>query len=268
VAALIALAAIALAGAFWLTLRVLRAKWTAETELAYVGRRLLEVQDGERTRIAGELHDGVSQQLAVVALKLDSLEYRLVGSARQRADIALLSQRVRTIAADLQQMTRGLHPARLQHLGLVSSVRALAHEMEHDQIHINVDAPEWPASLPNEVALSLYRVAQEALHNATKHSGSNNISVSFRREAHGLSLIVSDKGVGFSPQTGSFAGLGIVSMRERLRTVGGSLNIVAAPGQGTTVRATVPRTGIVSRVDTRPRLTGSTESSAPVMELQ
>jgi len=156
--------------ALWLTLRILRGKWAAETELAFLGRRLLEVQEGERARIASELHDGISQQLAVVALKLDSLEYRLVGSAGQRADIGLLAQRVRTIAADLQQLTRGLHPARVQHLGLVSSVRALAREMEHDQIHIDVDAPEWPANLPSEVALSLYRVAQEALHNATKHS--------------------------------------------------------------------------------------------------
>jgi len=253
--------------ALWLMLRILRGKWTAETELAYLGRRLLEVQEGERARIASELHDGISQQLAVVALKLDSLEYRLVGSAGQRADIGLLAQRVRTIAADLQQLTRGLHPARVQHLGLVSSVRALAREMEHDQIHIDVDAPEWPANLPSEVALSLYRVAQEALHNATKHSGSNSITVSFRRESNGLSLIVSDKGVGFTPQTGS-GGLGIVSMRERLRTIGGSLSVVAAPGQGTTIRATVPRQGAPSRFRQYTGLATATDSGPPTLGLR
>jgi len=266
-AILVAIIAASLVIALWLALRILRGKWTAETELACLGRQLLDVQEAERSRIAAELHDGISQQLAVVALKLDSLEYRLVGSARQRADIGLLAQRVRTIAADLQQVTRGLHPARLQHLGLVSSVRALAREMEHDQIHIEVDAPEWPASLPNEVALSLYRVAQEALHNATKHSGSNSITVSFRHESDGLSLIVSDKGVGFVPQSG-FGGLGIVSMRERLRTIGGSLSIIAAPGQGTTIRATVPRRGAPSRFQRYTGLGISGQSGQAGLELQ
>jgi len=149
----------------------------------------------------------------------------------------------------------------------VSSVRALAREMEHDQVHIEVDAPEWPASLPNEVALSLYRVAQEALHNATKHSGSNSITVSFRRESDGLSLIVSDKGVGFIPQSGS-GGLGIVSMRERLRTIGGSLSIIAAPGQGTTIRATVPRHGPQSRIQQYTGLGISSKSGVTGLELQ
>jgi len=146
-------------------------------------------------------------------------------------------------------------------------VRALAREMEHDQIHIDVDAPEWPASLPNEVALSLYRVAQEALHNATKHSGSNSITVSFRHESDGLSLIVSDKGVGFVPQSG-FGGLGIVSMRERLRTIGGSLSIIAAPGQGTTIRATVPRRGAPSRFQRYTGLGISGQSGQAGLELQ
>jgi signal transduction histidine kinase len=228
-------------------LRILRAKLNAEAELARLGGRLLEVQEEERVRIAGELHDGISQQLAVVALKLDSLEYRLVGSAGQRADIAILAQRIRTIASDLQQVTRGLHPARLQHLGLVQSVRALAREMEHDKMRIDVSASDWPANVPSDVALSLYRVAQEALHNAAKHSHAKSVAVAFRNEHDALTLIVTDRGVGFTPQTtGDFNGLGIVSMRQRLRNIGGTLTLTAAPGQGTTIQASVPRRAVAN----------------------
>jgi len=246
--ALTLIVAAALLLALWSAVRTLRAKSNAEAELAYLGGRLLEVQESERARIARELHDGISQQLAVVALKLESLEHRLTGSAGQRADIGLLSQRVRSIATELQQVTHGLHPARLKHLGLVSSVRALASEMEHNEVHIEVSETGWPVILPNDVTLSLYRVAQEALHNATKHSCSKAISVSFSSDHDGLSLVVADRGIGFTPQSsGDFGGLGIVSMRQRLRTIGGSLTITALPGLGTKVHASVPIRGQVWR---------------------
>jgi signal transduction histidine kinase len=154
----------------------------------------------------------------------------------------LLARRVRGIADELQHITRGLHPARLQHLGLVPSLRALAREMEHGQVRIDVAEFEWPNNLPGDVALSLYRVAQEAIHNAIKHSASRSILVSLRREHDELSLVVSDNGVGFTPRfSGSLAGLGIPSMRHRLRNIGGSLSIVSAPGQGTTVNASLSR---------------------------
>lgn len=237
---LIVLAAAVVLTGFWCGMRAFRAKLDAEAELAELGGRLLDVQESERSRIASELHDGISQELAVVALNLDDMEDRLTGSSGQRAEIMLLARRVRGIADELQQITRGLHPARLQHLGLVPSLRALAAEMGHGQVSIEVAESAWPADLPAEVALSLYRVAQEAIHNAIKHSGSGSILVSLRREHEELSLVVSDNGIGFSPRfTGSLNGLGIPSMRHRLKNIGGSLNIVSAPGQGTSVNASL-----------------------------
>jgi len=237
---LIVLAAAILLTAFWCGVRTLRAKLDAEAELAQLGGRLLDVQESERSRIASELHDGISQELAVVALNLDDMEDRLTGSSGQRAEIMLLARRVRGIADELQHITRGLNPARLQHLGLVPSLRALAAEMQHGQVCIEVAEHGWPTDLPADVALSLYRVAQEAIHNAIKHSGSGSILVSLRREGDELSLLVSDNGVGFTPRfTGSLNGLGIASMRHRLRHIGGSLSIVSAPGQGTTVNASL-----------------------------
>jgi len=172
------LAAAVLLTAFWCGMRTFRAKQDAEAELAQLGGRLLDVQESERSRIASELHDGISQELAVVALNLDDMEVRLTGSSGQRAEIMLLARRVRRIADEIQHITRGLHPARLQHLGLVPSLRALAAEMQHGQVCIEVAEHGWPTDLPADVALSLYRVAQEAIHNAIKHSGSGSILVS------------------------------------------------------------------------------------------
>jgi len=219
------------------------ARQAAEEDLARLGGGLLQVQEAERARIARELHDGISQQLAVVALELDALQSRLPDSDRQhRAEVAVLAQGVRTIAADLHQVTRGLHPARLEHLGLVPAVRALAHDMEQHKLRIDVIESDWPGSLPSVVALSLYRVAQEALHNAAKYSRADTVSVVFRGEEGALTLTIADPGVGFDLHgAGSPAGLGIVSMRQRLRTIGGSLTITSAPGQGTRVQARLPR---------------------------
>jgi signal transduction histidine kinase len=240
---LIVAALAALLIGLWSAARARRGRRLAEEELARLGGGLLKVQEAERARIARDLHDGISQQLAVVALGLDALQRRLpeLGAPRQ-ADVAVLAQGLRTIAADLQQITRGLHPARLEHLGLVPAVRTLGRDMENDELRIDVLESNWPANLPNVVALSLYRVAQEALHNAAKHSGANAVSVSFRGEGTALVLTISDSGVGFDSQgAGAFSGLGIVSMRQRLRTIGGTLAITAAPGQGTQVVARLPQ---------------------------
>src|SRR3954469_3830498 len=221
---LIVAALAALLIGFWSAARARRGRGRAEEELARLGGGLLRVQEAERARIARELHDGISPQLAVVALGLDALPRRLPELGRpRRADVAVLAEGIRTISADLQQITRGLHPARLEHLGLVPAVRTLGRDMENDELRIDVLESDWPANLPNVVALSLYRVAQEALHNAAKHSGSDAVTVSFRGEGSVLALTISDSGIGFDTQGAGFNGLGIVRMRQRLRTIGGTL---------------------------------------------
>jgi signal transduction histidine kinase len=236
---LIVIALAILLAALYSGLRTYRAKREAEAQLAYLAGRLLEVQELERSRIALELHEGISHGLAVVAFNLDSLEGRLT-SAGERAELLLLARRVRGLSDELQQITHGLHPARLQRLGLVSSVRALAQEMEHGQMRIKVDEFEWPQIIPTEIALSFYRVAQEAIHNAIKHSGAKSVLVSLRRDHGDLRLIVSDRGVGFTPQSSKAStGLGLTGMRQRLRNIGGSLHITSAPGKGTSISASL-----------------------------
>ncbi len=248
----IVLAAVAvLVLGIWATVRARHARWVAEDDLTRLGGGLLKVQEAEWARIARELHDDISQQLAVVALELDALERGPPDSASQRrAQVSALAQRVRSVAADLQRVTRALHPARLEHLGLVPAVRALGRDMEHHGVRIDVSETEWPGTLPSAVALSLYRVAQEALHNSTKHSGTDAISVAFRGEDNSLTLTISDAGVGFEPQSASaLHGLGMVSMRQRLRTIGGSLSVYSAPGRGTQVQARLPRPVPLSEIE-------------------
>ena len=139
----------ALLAAVWLGSRARRGRWMAERELTHLGGGLLQAQEAERARIARELDDGISQQLAVLALELDAMQDRLAGlGGSYQADAAMLAQRTRTIAADVQQVTRGLHQARLEHLGLVPAVRALGHEMEHSGLQIDVSESDWPAGCP------------------------------------------------------------------------------------------------------------------------
>ncbi len=165
--------------------------------------------------------------------------------------IAELAQRVRSIAADIQHVTRGLHPARLEYLGLVPAVRALCQDLEHYGLAIHVSETSWPGELPGATALTLYRVTQEALHNAAKHSGADAVWVRFEATDSLLKLAVSDAGVGFEPDhMDRIEGFGMMSMRQRLRGVGGSLLVKSAPGQGTRIQATLPRVLSFAEVET------------------
>ena len=162
--------------------------------------------------------------------------------------IAELAQRVRSIAADIQHVTRGLHPARLEYLGLVPAVRALCQDLEHYGLAIHVSETSWPGELPGATALTLYRVTQEALHNAAKHSGADAVWVRFEATDSLLKLAVSDAGVGFEPDhIDRIEGFGMMSMRQRLRGVGGSLLVKSAPGQGTRIQATLPPRVVLCR---------------------
>ncbi len=229
--------------AVWFALQARQRRRVAEAELARLSGGLLKMLEAERTRIARELHDDISQQLAVLALELDALKSQHpIPPAQLHPALAGMAQRVRSVAADVQLVTRELHPARLEYLGLVPAVQALCQDMEHYDLRIDVTSNDWPADLPAAVALSLYRVTQEALHNAAKHSGADVVSVRFEGNKTTLKLTVSDAGVGFEPhRMDSLSGFGMMSMRQRLRGIGGSLSVHSAPGRGTRIEAFLPR---------------------------
>jgi signal transduction histidine kinase len=210
-----------------------RRRRAAEARLRQLSGRLITAQEEERARLARDLHDDAGQRLALLAIELDELR------------ASPLADRARELSADLHRMAHQLHPAILDQLGLLPAARRFGAELQaRHGIEVEVASEAWPTELPRDEALVLYRVLQEALQNAVKHSGAARVDVAFRATRDELLLRISDRGRGFAPEQVEEPGsLGLAGMRERLRLVGGGLRIDSAPGGGTIVDAWLPRPG-------------------------
>ena len=208
-----------------------------QQELSDLSERLINAQEEERRRVARELHDSLGNQIAALTLSLSSLG-RQTGSTETR----LLAKMLTEMAQTIREVSHQLHPAMLEYAGLAPALRELCGEFTAlTKIKVSVVAPEELAPIPPEVALCAYRVTQEALQNIAKHSGANSALVSLARESGGLVLSICDRGAGFDPEAlPQHRGLGLVSIRERVRLLKGSLEIDSTPGRGTTLRITVP----------------------------
>ena len=224
----------------------------AEEALAGVGRKLIEAQEAERAHIARELHDDINQRVAVLAMNLHMLRQELPPSeidTGERLDDAY--EEVRTLAADIQALSHRLHSSRLEYVGLKGAVTGFCRDLsERQKLKIELRVDNLPDTLPPETSLCLYRVLQEAVHNALKYSGTGECDVSLTGTAADIQLIVRDSGAGFDPDNLKGQGLGLISMRERLRLVNGQLSIESRPRHGTTIRASVPvetRVPVLSR---------------------
>jgi PAS domain S-box-containing protein len=208
--------------------------------------RLIHAQEEERSRIAREVHDDFSQQLAIIGIELERLSRQDPGSIEQhKALCAELWQKVRQLSSDLHSLSHKLHPSKLEHLGLMPAVRSLC--VETSQLY-NVDIEctgrDVPTSLPQSVALCMYRVAQEALRNMVKHSGARQSKVDISAGPALITMHVSDSGKGFDPDLAAAKnGLGLISIEERVRGVGGQIVIQSAPSQGTSIEIRVPLPG-------------------------
>ena len=203
-----------------------------------LGARLLSAQETERSRIARELHDDISQQMALLEMDLDQLD-RIVGGRAETLTHEALHQ-VQTIAKSVHDMSHRLHPAKLRLLGLVGAVHGLQAEMSHPGIAITFTHQNVPPALSQELTLCVFRIVQEALQNAIKYSHGHKVSVELRGEPESLLLIVEDDGVGFDVDKTWSNGLGLISMHERLEAVGGTLKIRSKPGAGTRLEVSVP----------------------------
>jgi PAS domain S-box-containing protein len=212
----------------------------AEEALARIDRRLLDAQDDERTRIARELHDDLSQRLAVLSISLSRLLQEGPAPAL-RARIQELRNIVGDLVNEVRDFSHRLHPARLQYLGIVKAAAALCGEVaaQHN-VDVSFHADSDTETLSQHISLCLYRVLQEALQNVVKHSGAKKIDVALRRSSEEIELTVQDLGAGFNLGATDGFSLGLTSMKERLAAVGGQLRIQSIPGHGTTVRARVP----------------------------
>jgi PAS domain S-box-containing protein len=202
--------------------------------------RIIVSQEQERQRIARELHDDLSQKMALLNLEVAQIADE-VALDQSRTRLVKLSYQVGEIANDLSDLSHKLHPSRLQALGLKESVRLLCSEVsEQRQIDVVFHSAELPRSVDPGVSLCLYRIAQEALHNVAKHSRARHASVELTREGNHLSLQITDSGIGFDPVAVNRSGLGLVSMRERVGVLKGHLSIHASPGSGTRIGVRVP----------------------------
>jgi len=208
--------------------------------------RLMRAGEEERARIARDLHDDINQRLALLANRIQECEQATSANTDsvQKNELREMWRLTNEIATDIQHMSHQLHPSKLHYLGLAATVRDLCREFSvQHKIEIECVVHDLPQDLDENVTLNLFRTVQESLRNVVKHSNAHHVKVELTCQSGVVQLRISDDGVGFNPEeTQSNRGLGLVSMRERLRSVGGELTIWSKPSLGTQVQATVPAT--------------------------
>jgi signal transduction histidine kinase len=203
--------------------------------------RLINAQEEERARLARELHDDVTQRLASLAIDAGREERTLSGSAGGTT-IRTMREGLIRLSEDVHALSYRLHPSILEDLGLIEALKAECERFSRTcSIRLDADPGNIPERLPNEVALCLFRIAQEGLRNIVRHARASRAQVRLGRIDGGLQLVVRDDGAGFDgAQDRGRASLGHASMRQRVLLVGGRIEIDSSPGQGTTIRAWVP----------------------------
>ena len=215
----------------------------AEEVLSTMSRRLIEAQEKERTWIARELHDDISQRFAMVSITLESLQLDLPSSEiRARCRLEETKQQVDDLGDDVQALSHRLHSSKLDILGLEVACRGFCNELSNRQsVEIEFDSDNVPKNLSQEISLCLFRVLQEALQNAVKYSGVRQFRVSLKATPNEVELKVQDSGVGFDLEKAIGGhGLGLTSMKERMKLVDGLLSIDSRLEHGTTIHACVP----------------------------
>jgi signal transduction histidine kinase len=217
-----------------------------EDRLRDLGRQLLKAQEEERSRIALELHDDISQQAVALAIDLQ----RIIDSSTEqvRRIVRDAQKRVKGLLKSVHDLSHRLHPANLRLVGLVSALSQLQRDLSRPGITITVFSENVAPILPDEVALCLFRIAQEAMQNAIKYSGAPNIRVQLQGETQRITLRIIDDGDGFDVASAAGKGLGLLSMHERAQSVGGTLKIVSRKNAGTRVQASVPLVEPVAHV--------------------
>jgi PAS domain S-box-containing protein len=210
----------------------------AEEAMAGMTRKLMESQEQERARIGRELHDDINQRLAMLLLELDQLREH---PSEFQSRLQELRKEIDEISSDVQALSHDLHASKLEHLGVVAGIKSWCREFgERQKMEINFKS-NAPNPIPLETGVCLFRVLQEALHNAVKHSGVKQFEVHIAEHSNQVHLTVSDSGRGFDIEAArQGTGLGLTSMRERVRLVNGTIAIDSKPMSGTTIHVRVP----------------------------
>jgi two-component system sensor histidine kinase UhpB len=219
-------------------LAFLRMMHRLEAERRRAGSAALQAQEEERTRVARDLHDEVNQSLTGLLLRLEAA--REAAPPELEAELAETKALANQAMRELLSLARQLRPTALDDLGLAAAVAGQVEQLAHGEIEAEIEIDGDFSDLSDDAQLVVYRVAQEALSNAARHSGADRVEVRLRRlSSDGVELVVGDDGRGFAFDE-SEGGLGIGGMRERALLIGGELTIESRPGRGTTVRLAVP----------------------------
>jgi signal transduction histidine kinase len=212
------------------------------TDLSELRGLQVAAQEEERRRVSRELHDELGQRLALLEIQIEQMERQLGGDAAVTAALESLRGRVGEIADDLHRICCRLHPAVLENLGLIVAVRSYCEEysawsgVETRFTHLDV-----PSKLPPSVSLCIYRVVQETLRNVARHARATRVFVSIRGSQSGIQVTVKDNGCGFLVgQSGRAGGLGLISLTERVKLLGGTCHIRSAPHRGTRIHVFIP----------------------------
>ncbi|MGJ8545282.1 MAG: cache domain-containing protein [Sulfitobacter sp.] len=222
----------------------LRERRLADAKLKRLTQRVFDAQEDERSRVARELHDGISQILVGVRYALDTARRRMERGGKDPAEplargIDSLAQAI----AEVRRISRDLRPAVLDDLGLGPAIKTLTEDFAaHTKIPVNFSTAVFRNRLDNEAKIALYRIAQEALTNIERHAQASKVDITLFGHRRGASLIITDNGRGMGAEAQANAGLGLRNMQERVEQLGGVLRLRAAPSGGTTVEATVPLT--------------------------
>lgn len=213
-----------------------------EEALRTLGARLIDAQEQERRRLARELHDNIGQQLALVSIGLAQLRADNQEHAEQCTRIEGLNKEMSHLVSEVQALSHRLHSPRLELLGLVPAITGLCREIrERQKVEIKFAETGVPKNLAPDVALALFRIVQESLHNALKYSGVSEFEVRLQGSATYIELEISDRGKGFNVNEAMRGpGLGLISMRERISALKGTLLIESQPNTGTQVNVRVP----------------------------
>jgi signal transduction histidine kinase len=205
--------------------------------------KLIHAQEDERRRIARDLHDDLNQRLALLSVEMELLG-RPTSAGRDEFDRRLehAAEQVRALSSEVHKLSYGLHPAKLEQLGLVAAVRSFCREMTQQHgIKIHFSHGDVPRDIDSETALGLYRVMQESLRNAVRHSEAKEAKVHLQTTDGRLRMTISDHGNGFDVEKARRnSGLGLVSMEERVRLLRGMFKIKSEPGAGTEIAVEAP----------------------------
>ena len=214
----------------------------AEEAIHDLSGKLMNAQEKERARLARELHDDLSQSIALLSIQLATLRNEPKDLAYVKNRLDQFVSDVERLSVDVHRISHELHPARLTQLGLETALRGFCRELSAAHpLEINFEAENLPRDLPQDISLCLYRVTQESLQNVIKHSGAASARVSVKLENGEVRLSVSDNGNGFDPSAAKAKeALGLISIDERVRAVKGEAKVISAVGAGTRIEVRVP----------------------------